>query len=341
MTEPQSAALALLAALVLEDGRRWGEAAVPEQWEDSVAVLSGDVPYHFLTRARGYSKTTDLGGIAIAVMLAQLPAGSRLYGLAADQDQGRLLIDSIDGFRVRTPEIASALTVQANRAVATSGSTLDVLPADDAGAWGLRPAFLIVDELAQWGTTRKPRAMWEAVTSAMPKVKGSRMVVLTSSGDPVHWSHGVLEHAYADDLWRVHEVRGAPPWASPERLEEQRRRLPISQFARLFLNEWTASEDRLTSVEDLRACVTLDGPLPPQPGVSYVCGLDLGLKNDRTVAAICHSERVQTSEGSVVGVRVPLDRMEVWQGTRRRPVQLSDVEDWLLQAHHSYRPLRV
>ena len=104
----QSAAVELLAALVLEDGRRWGEAAVPDQWEDAEVVLSGDVPYHFLTRARGYSKTTDLGGIAIAVMLAQLDAGTRLYGLAADQDQGRLLIDSIDGFRARTPEIAGA-----------------------------------------------------------------------------------------------------------------------------------------------------------------------------------------------------------------------------------------
>jgi hypothetical protein len=51
-------------------------------------VLSLDgAPYHYLTRARGYSKTSVLAGIAIAVMLAQLPPGSRAYGLASDRDQ--------------------------------------------------------------------------------------------------------------------------------------------------------------------------------------------------------------------------------------------------------------
>lgn len=70
----------LLATLVLPDGRRWGEAAHEVQWRDAGAVLDlGGPPYHFLTRARGWSKTTDLGAIAIAAMLAQLPPGSRLY----------------------------------------------------------------------------------------------------------------------------------------------------------------------------------------------------------------------------------------------------------------------
>src|SRR6516225_1154582 len=64
-------ALDLLAALVLEDGRRWGEAAVPVQWQDSRAVLdtTSSTPLHWLGRARGYSKTTDLAGMAIAAML--------------------------------------------------------------------------------------------------------------------------------------------------------------------------------------------------------------------------------------------------------------------------------
>jgi hypothetical protein len=85
--------MGLLAGLVLEDGRRWGEAATPQQLADAMAVVNpGHGPLnHFLTRARGYSKTSDLAGMTIAVMMAQLPPGARCYGVASDRDQGRLL----------------------------------------------------------------------------------------------------------------------------------------------------------------------------------------------------------------------------------------------------------
>ncbi len=48
----------------------------------------------------------------------------------------------------------------------------------------------------------------------------------------------------------------------------------------MFENEWVASEDRLASPDDLAACVTLAGPLPPEPGRQYVIGLDVGLKDE-------------------------------------------------------------
>src|SRR5213076_1498682 len=71
------------------------------------------------------------------------------------------------------------------------------------------------------------------------------------------------------------------PWLDAAKLEEQRQRLPESSFRRLFLNEWTAAEDRLADPDDLRACVTLDGPWPPEAGLRYVVGLDVGLSHDR------------------------------------------------------------
>lgn len=348
------AALDLLSALVLEDGSRWGERAAPFQWADAEAVLgAGGCPFHFLTRARGGSKTADLAGMAVAAMLEQLPRGSRLYGLAADRDQGRLLLDSVEGFRERTPVLRSALEVGAYRVTATrSGSSLEVLAADAPGAWGLRPAFLIVDELAQWAETSSARRLWEAGVTAMHKVPGSRLAVLTSAGDPAHWSYRLLEHARSDPLWRVNEVPGAPPWAPSERLEEQRRQLPESSFRQRFLNEWVEAEDRLTSRDDLAACVVLDGPLPPQAGRSYVVGLDVGLKHDRTVAAVCHVE-VESREwaergeegwrqrSTPIAATVVLDRMQSWQGRPGSPVELQRVEEWLTEATRTYRGARV
>jgi hypothetical protein len=288
-------------------------------------------------------------------MLEQASAAARLYGLAGDRDQGRLLLDSIRGYQARTPLLHGALVPGAYRVSAPGRDVvLEILAADAPGAWGLRPWLVIVDELAQWPSTPTVRQLWEAVTSAVAKLADARMAVLTSAGDPAHWSAKVLEHALADPLWRVHEVPGPAPWMDEARLEEQRRRLPASSYARLFLNEWTAAEDRLTSLDDLRACVLLDGPLTPQPHERYVVSLDLGLTHDRTVGVVAHAEphvwltgfgetdgaealgpnpgnwyepdaakrfaaaqaRAEMRSNARSGQRVVLDRIEVWQGSK-------------------------
>jgi phage terminase large subunit-like protein len=335
-----SAALDLLYGLKLEDGRRWGEAAADFQRADAEAILEpGDgPPFNFLTRSRGGSKTSDLAGIAIAAMLAQAPPGARLYAVAADAKQASLLVQAVAGFAHRTPELRGVLDPQTWRvAVPRSGVVLEVMASDEAGAWGLRPYLLIADELAAWQTTPPPRRLWEAASSACAKLSNARLVVLTTAGDPAHWSRAVRDHSLDDPLWRLHEVHGPAPWLAEDRLAEQRRRLPDSLFRRLFLNEWTAAEDRLATDDDLEACVTLAGSLPPERGKRYCIGLDVGLKRDRTVAAVCHGERIGADgDDRTLGVRVVLDRMEVWQGSRRRPVQLRDVEEWLAETSRAY-----
>ena len=73
-----SDALDVMSSLVLEDGRRWGDAALDFQWSDARATLDQDaLPYQFLTRGRGGSKTADLAGLSVAAMLTQAPVGAR------------------------------------------------------------------------------------------------------------------------------------------------------------------------------------------------------------------------------------------------------------------------
>jgi phage terminase large subunit-like protein len=386
-----SQALDVLGGLVLENGARWGEAAQSWQWSDARAVLEpgpDDPRSHFLTRPRGASKTTDLAGVATAALLTQLAPAARAYAVASDADQARLLVDALAGLVMRTPGIGGALQVDRWRVTATrTGASLEVLPADGPSAWGLLPVLAIVDEVAQWKSTPGPKMVWDAVASAMPKVAGSRLVCMTSAGDPAHWSYKVLAHAKKSRAWRVHEVPGPTPWIDPAALEDQRALLPESSYRRLHLNEWTAAEDRLVSVDALRDCVTLDGPLRPQQGQRYVVSLDIGLKHDRTVAAVCHAEPLDEStrwrpastgdfendrsaaDADVVslstwygrrdaarrwerpeslwdrstprrehqrGSLVVLDRMQVWQGNRKNPVRLSEVEAWVLQAAQSF-----
>ncbi|MEA2199445.1 MAG: hypothetical protein QOI89_41 [Solirubrobacteraceae bacterium] len=324
-------ALEVLGALKIEDGRRWVDAACDFQIEDATAILTGSTPYHFLTRPRGASKTTDLAGIALA-MLLDLDVREHLYWLAADVDQGRLAIDAARGFIDRTPALRGALAITASTIEATAtGARLDVLPADAASSWGLLPFALFADEIAMWPDAPGPRALWESVSSAVAKRSDARLVVLSTSGDPAHFSRGILDHALTSPLWRVNEVPGPSPWMDAERLAEQRARLSEAMYARLFLNRWTAGEDRLATVEELRRCVTLDGPLDYDPAHRYVLGLDLGLKRDRTVAMVAHLD----------DRKVVLDRHAVWAGTRSAPVEIEAVEAWVLQAARSFRSPRI
>lgn len=334
--------LALLGGLMLDDGRRWADAAEPWQSRDAAAVLdAADPRYHYLTRPRGGSKTTDLAGVAVALLLTQAPRRSRSYCFAADADQAGLLLDALAGFVDRTAGLAGALTMEARRVVMRdTGATLSVEPSDDASAWGLRPWLVLTDELSAWPDTRRPRRLWEAIVSAMPKVPGSRLVVLTTAGDPAHWSHRVLVGARTSGRWRVSETLGPVPWLDPDDLDEQRRLLTESAYARLMLNRWTAAEDRLVDPDALRDAVTLDGPLDPRPGRRYVAGVDVGLKHDRTAVAVCHAEPVDVGDGqggTRRAQRVVLDRLLVFAGTKTRPVQLADVEAALVEVHRAYR----
>jgi phage terminase large subunit-like protein len=242
------------------------------------------------------------------------------------------VLDAVVGFAARTDGLAGALTVENYKATVNhSGAALRIMSADGASAFGLTPHMVIVDEFAQWPTTPGPRRLWQAILSAVPKVSGARLVILTTAGDPAHPAHKVLVDAKSSPRWRVHEVPGPVPWISAEALAEQQRLLPESQYRRLHLNQWVTAEDSLVDGEDLAACVALDGPVDPRPGVAYRIGVDLGLKNDRTAVAVCH----------LGGVAVVLDRLLVFQGTRRHPVRLDDVEEAVFEAARRYNGARV
>jgi hypothetical protein len=340
-------AFEIVERLRLENGAKWGDTATTVQRADAAAVLDPDTRKRFFWhgRSRGWSKTTDAAAVAVGALVAQ-PAGSRSYCAAADQQQARLLIDAAEGLIRRTPPLDDVLDVGAwkitNR---RTGATLEALAADAASSWGLLPQLVVVDELGVWGSTGGPRRLWESLSSAVAKT-GGKLVVLTTASSPGHWSKRIRDHAEADPLWRLSEVHGPAPWLPVEMVEEQERRLLPSTFRRLFYNEWTSAEDSLVSDADLAAAVRLSGPLPPQPGRSYVVAVDLGLKKDRTVCVVCHGEPLMTQIDSlgaeaITATRVTLDRIEVWQGSRERPVSLAEVEEWIAQASQTYNGAQV
>ncbi len=319
-------AWAIMTSLVLEDGRRWGDAATPAQLADARAALEGPAPYNYWTRSRGTAKTSDSAGVALALLLAA-PSGARLYLAAADADQAALAHDSIVGYVGRTPLLRGKLDLQARKVICgTNGASLEVLASDAASSWGLRPHVLVIDEFSAWPDTPGPRRFWESLSSAMAKMPSSRMLVVTSAGDPRSLAFEVLEHARGNDLWRTSEWVGPSPWADPKRLAEQRARLPAPVYAALFENIWVEPEGSFLDPAAIRRAFTLPGPSAPVDGRQYVGTLDLGLVNDRTVFAVGHRE----------GADIHLDFLQAWKGSKARPVSLSDVRDAILAAHARY-----
>jgi phage terminase large subunit-like protein len=316
--------LDVLAQLRLNGGALWTEAAASFQLEDIRSVLSEDgPPYGFLTRSRGASKTSDLAAAAMSVLLAA-EEPLRLFWAAADLDQGRLALDCIDGYARRTSGLAGQLDIQTRRVVApASGASLEIVPADAASAWGTTPDLVFVDEICQWGEGPSAVRLWEALSSAVTKKPGARLVILSTAGSPDHWSRKVLDHAEASPLWWVHEVHGPPPWADPVRIEEQRERLPHAVFQQLFENRWTQAEGSFLDAATIDRAFTLDGPSVGRHP-SRVAGLDLGSVKDASVLSVGHREADDI---------VHLDRQIVWQGSRLRPVDFSEMERDIVAMH--------
>ena len=330
--------LALMASLVLEDGRRWGDVAEPWQWRLAEWAFDDRVqPNRWESRPRGGSKSTDTAGLLMVSMLTTLSAGSQLDAYAVDRDQARLIVDWARGIVTRTPALASALTIDAYKITARNGSVFEVMAADAASAYGRKSAVSFLDEFCQWPNTTNARGVWQAVSSAMGKVRGAKLLCATTSGDPGHWSHKIYRAALKSKRWSVQDVPGPLVWVDPDYLAEQRAIFPESVYRRLHLNEWCAPEDRLTNIDDVQACVKHAGILEPQAGRPYVIGVDLGITNDRTVAAVMHAERVVGGDGHNVVQQLVLDRLEVWTPTRANPVDLTAVEEWIALASRQYR----
>jgi hypothetical protein len=337
------AALELWLGLVLEDGRRLGDVCTDWQLQLLLWALDPDAePNRIELRPRGGSKTTDVAGMLIVLLILVFAPGTRAYCFAVDRDQARLITDAIAGFVARTPALAGALTVNNFTITSRSGSVLEVMASDSASAWGLKPAFAMLDEWCQWPDTQNSRTLWEAITSSMGKVPGARLLCASTAGDPGSWQFRVYESAQKSPNWSVASIDGPLPWVTKEFLAEQRAMLPDSAFQRLHRNRWAAPEDRLAAADDVRACVAFsiaDGqwPLPKQAGVGrYVMGVDLSLVRDRAVAAVMHAERAENEDGQRIVTRVVLDRLQVWKPSHKDPLDFAAVEQWITYAAAEY-----
>lgn len=122
-------------------------------------------------------------------------------------------------------------------------------------------------------------------------------------------------------------------WVTMNYLRKQKSDLSDARFKQMHLNMWVGTDNstriqQFTTDEQIEALINPN--LAPtergNPLFQYVCGVDLGVLHDNTAIAVCHLE-----DGKVI-----LDRLDVWQPTREKPVSIADIENYMKEMRARY-----
>lgn len=330
MTEGWGDAWALLNAFRVDAGPRkravqWELVSTVQQAEDAEAVIREPGSWHFWLRPRGASKTQDASLVALACLLTIQPANSRSLAYAVDKEQAALLFEKLAHLTASFPDDLRATGDRITNL--RTGATLTVESSDAPSALGQTPWLVIVDEFCAWKDTRGARLLWHAIVSSMPKRPDSRLLVISSAGDPGNWTHDVVKQARGSASWRFSYMPGPTPWWSVRDVARQREALSEAAFSWYVLNEFAAADNALVSADDLAAAVTAGvASRPFDPDQRYCLGVDLGRKVDASVVVVAHREED----------RVVVDSVDRYLPTRQRPVRLETVAEMIRRRQAEY-----
>ena len=234
-------------AILLEDGRPFGEAMDAWQAEDFAALDDPQHRHAYLERPRGHSKTGDLGTEAVVELVLGRP-GAQLFCAGADQDQAALLQQDVVGKCERSPWLNPLVRVTRTEVVVpATGSRLRVLASDAPSAYGLRPDWIAVDELVEW----RKRGLWDSLWTATGKRPRCRMLVISTPGwDKTGIAWEVRQIAAREADWYFSARGQCASWISAAWLAQQARTLPPHVYQRLHGGVWVEGVGAfLTSAE--------------------------------------------------------------------------------------------
>lgn len=279
----------------------------------------------WIERPRGSSKTTD---IALACMwcLAFAPHQLNAAACASDLDQATLLRAAMQRLLNWNPWLKD--TIDVTRWQVTNketGSTLNILSGDAGSNYGHLIDLLVCDEISVWSEGRGEN-LWVAMLSAVAKKSNAVAVVISNAGWRDTWVWKVREKIRQDSSWAFLTHDQPAPWIKQSALDEQRRLLPPSAYARLWMNEWCAGGDALDEA-DLEAALTLEAAqAEPKEGFTYYLGADAAVSGDRAAIALI---------GQRAG-RVEVAVIESWRPARfmgfgKKRIDLQAFESRLLE----------
>lgn len=297
---------------------------------------SGGGPLSFFTvLPRGHDKSSLEGRLLSWLLIASRKPISG-YILAADADQGALILEAMHDEAKLNPWLGEQLEFSRRAVVGPSGS-VKVIPADAHSSFGQRGNIYVYDEITNWPD--RGYEMWKAVTSGREKIPGSLHVILTNAGLLDSWQYEEFMRAQDDPDYVVFSREGQlASWMVAERVDKLKKRLPPSEAERVFDNKWidAATEHDYLRRTELDACVRLSTDLGLTIQMrrelevsNYVAGVDYGAKRDRTALCLLHVDDRK---------RCRVDKLDVWQGSPENPVDVRRVEEWIANVRRDFRP---
>jgi len=316
--------------IILEDGRKLGQAIAPFQRERFDA---------WDTKSRIYcetctdsSKTTDVAAWTLSML--RFLSGWEALIFAVDRDQARLIIGAAEGMLRRNRKLKTnfGLEVQRNKIISTvSGGSCRIESSDTASAEGILADCVICEQLESW----PKEELWESIYSRAHKREMRVIIIANAPQTEDMWQWRIRDWAQNDPLWTwLEAVADDVPWITSGKLEDERRGLREARFMRLYYNVIGNADESLFTPAQAEAMCVLDGPVDEVPeGIRRaVLGLDMGLYHDLAALA-CVGERMDGSQD--------LLNMKVWQGGPNKPVLFTDVEGPILDWMKRYKAMKL
>lgn len=292
------------------------------------AIAIGQKPPYrglWLERTKGGSKDSDVGlGLLWLLMFATRPQVIELG--ADDLDQILETYKAMVAVIRCNPWMNERLTVLRNRiACQATGSECLFLTRDASGSHGSRPTATVCNELSHCNDGDFIATMLDNAD----KIANNLAIICTNAGHRNTWQYRWRETYRTDPDWFFQKIDYPAPWIDPKKVADAERRNPPSRFLRLWKGVWASGTGDALEATDIEASVTLPGPAyTAEPGISYLAGLDLGVKRDHSALCVVGCDHATS--------KVKLASVESWKPLPGGAVNLEQVRQGVLSAFRRF-----
>jgi hypothetical protein len=286
--------------------------------------------YAWIERTKGSSKTSD---ITIELIWAALFVQRMLLiqCAASDEEQAQE-IEKVVRAVLKLPQnkwIADRLKPTKRKIEnPQTGTTIEILAADELGTHGARPDILLVDEVSH----AKVWPFVETLQDNLTKMPASIGIFGTNAGLTNSPAYKLRELARTSPLWVFSSYTEPAPWLNQDEIAERRRVTTASRYKRLWGGIWTTEASDGIDPDLIHDRITLNGPhyLPLDDHI-YCVGVDTAVRKD--LCAAC------TLAVDTAGKQIKLAEVRTWAPSKHGgEIDLDGVESYLRDLHRRFNP---